>query len=45
MIILQKEKEDSELKVMQNMINFKLKEDEIDTLLIAIDGIFVYFTN
>jgi hypothetical protein len=42
---LKKSKEDLEINLSQNIVNFKMKEDELDTLLIVIEGIMVYFIN
>lgn len=43
MTSIQKEKETFEIKSAQSSMNFKMKEDEIDTLLIALEGIFVIY--
>jgi len=40
-LTIQREKEDSELRSAQNVIKYKMKEDEIDTILLALDGILV----
>lgn len=37
-----KSKEDLEIGLNQNIVNFKMKEDELDTLLMVIEGILVY---
>jgi cell fate (sporulation/competence/biofilm development) regulator YlbF (YheA/YmcA/DUF963 family) len=36
-----KYKEDLEINLNQNIVNFKMKEDELDTLLMVIEGILV----
>ena len=36
-----KSKEDLEINLNQNIVNFKMKEDELDTLLMVIEGILV----
>jgi hypothetical protein len=36
-----KSKEDLEINLSQNIVNFKMKEDELDTLLMVIEGILV----
>jgi hypothetical protein len=36
-----KSKEDLEISLNQNIVNFKMKEDELDTLLMVIEGILV----
>ena len=36
-----KSKEDLEVSLSQNIVNFKMKEDELDTLLMVIEGILV----
>jgi hypothetical protein len=38
-----KSKEDLEINLSQNIVNFKMKEDELDTLLMVIEGILVRF--
>jgi hypothetical protein len=36
-----KSKEDLEISLNTNIVNFKMKEDELDTLLMVIEGILV----
>lgn len=36
-------KEDLEINLNHNIVNFKMKEDELDTLLMVIEGILVCF--
>lgn len=36
-------KEDLEINLNQNIVNFKMKEDELDTLLMVMGGILVKF--
>lgn len=38
-----KSKEDLEISLNQNIVNFKMKEDELDTLLMVIEGLLVNF--
>jgi hypothetical protein len=39
-----KSKEDLEISLNQNIVNFKMKEDELDTLLMVIEGLLVIKT-
>ena len=36
-------KEDLEINLNHNIVNFKMKEDELDTLLMVFEGILVIF--
>lgn len=36
-----KSKEDLEINLNHNIVNFKMKEDELDTLLMVLEGILV----
>jgi hypothetical protein len=36
-----KSKEDLEINLSQNIVNFKMKEDELDTLMMVVEGILV----
>lgn len=36
-----KSREDLEINLNQNIVNFKMKEDELDTLLMVIEGLLV----
>jgi hypothetical protein len=38
-----KSKEDLEINLNHNIVNYKMKEDELDTLLMVIEGILVKF--
>jgi cell fate (sporulation/competence/biofilm development) regulator YlbF (YheA/YmcA/DUF963 family) len=38
-----KSKEDLEINLNHNIVNFKMKEDELDTLLMVLEGILVKF--
>ncbi len=40
-----KSKEDLEINLNQNIVNFKMKEDELDTLMMVIEGIMVILYN
>ena len=40
-----KSKEDLEISLNQNIVNFKMKEDELDTMLMVVEGILVYLNN
>jgi len=38
-----KSKEDLEINLNHNIVNFKMKEDELDTLLMVLEGILVNY--
>lgn len=40
-----KSKEDLEISLNQNIVNFKMKEDELDTMLMVVEGILVNLNN